>query len=332
MKYWIIILVSIIACNSTHNHSTTLVHNIGFAQGTSYSIKYMSADGQDYHLQIDSIFAEIDNSLSTYLPSSLISQLNAGDTSLYLDTHFVRVFKASQQVSATSSGLFDCTVAPLVQSWGFGTSNPQELDSLVIVELLKKVGYQDVSLKGDSLISNPQLKTLDFNAIAQGYTVDVIAEFFDSLYLTDYLIEVGGELRAKGLNSRDKKWRVGIDKPSNEIDKNDRFQIILNLNDKSLATSGNYRKFYKKDGQIYAHTINPKTAYPVQHSLLSATVIADNCMMADAYATTFMVMGIKQTQEFLKTQEGLEVFLIYTDEDKRWRNWSTEGFESLKVN
>ena len=332
MKYWIIILVSIIACNSTHNHSTTLVHNVGFAQGTSYSIKYMSADGQDYHLQIDSIFAEIDNSLSTYLPSSLISQLNAGDTSLYLDTHFVRVFKTSQQVSATSSGLFDCTVAPLVQSWGFGTSNPQELDSLVIVELLKKVGYQDVSLKGDSLISNPQLKTLDFNAIAQGYTVDVIAEFFDSLYLTDYLIEVGGELRAKGLNSRDKKWRVGIDKPSNEIDKNDRFQIILNLNDKSLATSGNYRKFYKKDGQIYAHTINPKTAYPVQHSLLSATVIADNCMMADAYATTFMVMGVKQTQEFLKTQEGLEVFLIYTDEDKRWRNWSTEGFESLKVN
>jgi thiamine biosynthesis lipoprotein len=142
---------------------------------------------------------------------------------------------------------------------------------------------------------------------------------------------VGGELRAKGLNSRDKKWRVGIYKPSNEIDKNDRFQIILNLNDKSLATSGNYRKFYKKDGQIYAHTINPKTAYPVQHSLLSATVIADNCMMADAYATTFMVMGVKQTQEFLKTQEGLEVFLIYTDEDNRWQNWSTEGFESLKV-
>lgn len=332
MKYGIFILMILLGCSSINEHSKTLVHNVGFAQGTSYSVKYMSTDGNDYHLQIDSIFSVIDNSLSTYLPSSLISQLNAGDTSLILDTHFVRVFKASQHVSTLSSGLFDCTVAPLVQSWGFGTSNPQELDSLAIVKLLKKVGYQDVSLKGDSLLSNPQLKTLDFNAIAQGYTVDVIAEFFDSLYLTDYLIEVGGELRAKGLNSRNKKWRVGIDKPSNEIDKNDRFQLILNLNNKSLATSGNYRKFYKKDGQIYAHTINPKTAYPVQHSLLSATVIADNCMMADAYATTFMVMGVKQTQEFLETHEGLEVFLIYADADNRWRNWLTEGFKSLKVN
>jgi len=331
MKYWIFILVVLLACSGTDD-SKTLVHNVGFAQGTSYSIKYMSNDDIDYHLQIDSIFSVIDNSLSTYLPNSLISQLNAGDTSLTLDTHFVRVFKASQQVSELSSGLFDCTVAPLVQSWGFGTSNPQELDSLAIVKLLKKVGYQDLSLKGDSLLSNPQLKTLDFNAIAQGYTVDVIADFFDSLNLTDYLIEVGGELRAKGLNSRNKKWRVGIDKPSNEIDKNDRFQLILNLNNKSLATSGNYRNYYEKGGQIYAHTINPKTAYPVQHSLLSATVIADNCMMADAFATSFMVMGVKQTQEFLKTHKGLEVFLIYTDYDNRWRNWSTEGFKSLKVN
>ena len=331
MRYFIFIIFLFSACNS-FDSSRSIIHNVGFAQGTSYSIKYMSTDGNDYHLQIDSIFSIIDNSLSTYLPHSLISQLNAGDTSLTLDSHFVRVFKASQQVSELSSGLFDCTVAPLVQSWGFGTSNPQELDSLALVKLLKKVGYQDLSLKGDSLLSNPHLKTLDFNAIAQGYTVDVIAEFFDSLYLTDYLIEVGGELRAKGLNSRNKKWRVGIDKPSNEIDKNDRFQLILNLNNKSLATSGNYRNFYKKDGQIYAHTINPKTAYPVQHSLLSATVIADNCMMADAYATTFMVMGVKQTQEFLETHEGLEVFLIYADADNRWRNWSTEGFKSLKVN
>ena len=205
MKYWIFILVVLLACSGTDD-SKTLVHNVGFAQGTSYSIKYMSNDDIDYHLQIDSIFSVIDNSLSTYLPNSLISQLNAGDTSLTLDTHFVRVFKASQQVSELSSGLFDCTVAPLVQAWGFGTSNPQELDSLAIVKLLKKVGYQDLSLKGDSLLSNPQLKTVDFNAIAQGYTVDVIADFFDSLNLTDYLIEVGGELRAKGLNSRNKKW------------------------------------------------------------------------------------------------------------------------------
>ncbi|MDA9898222.1 FAD:protein FMN transferase [Flavobacteriales bacterium] len=331
MKYWLYILVVFFGCKGVNN-SITLVHNVGFAQGTSYSIKYMASDNQDFHHQIDSIFAEIDNSLSTYIPQSLISQLNTGDTSLILDTHFVRVFKAAQQLSNLSSGLFDCTVNPLVDAWGFGENQKKDLDSIAIIELLNKVGYREVYLKGDSLISNPLLRTLNFNAIAQGYTVDVIAEYLNAQSVTDYLIEVGGELRSKGLNSRNKSWRVGIDKPSNEIDKNDRFQIVINLNNKSLATSGNYRKYYEKDGQIYSHTINPKTAYPVQHSLLSATVIADDCMMADAYATTFMVMGVEQTQEFLKSHPELEVFLIYTDEDNQWKNWFTDGFKSLVIN
>ena len=143
------------------------------------------------------------------------------------------------------------------------------------------------------------------------------------------MIELGGELRAKGYNSRNKKWRVGIDKPSNKIDVNDRFQIILNLQNKSLATSGNYRNFYEKDSQIYSHTINPKTAYPVQHSLLSATVIADDCMIADAYATTFMVMGVEQAKDFLSKHPNLDAFLIFTDVEKSWESWSTEGFKSM---
>ena len=203
---------------------------------------------------------------------------------------------------------------------------------MYIVTLLKKIGFQDLSLKGDSLISNPKLKTMDFNALAQGYTVDVIAELLDSHYVSDYLIELGGELKAKGFNSRNKKWRVGIDKPSNKIDVNDRFQVILNLHNKSLATSGNYRNFYEKDGRIFSHTINPKTAYPVQHSLLSATVITDDCMIADAYATTFMVMGVEQTKDFLSKHPNLEAFLIFINDDGSWENWSTDGFKSLVIN
>ncbi|MDC3103951.1 FAD:protein FMN transferase [Flavobacteriales bacterium] len=329
MRYLIFIVCLFFGCKRLDSFRS-LIHNVGFAQGTSYSIKYMSSD--DYHHEIDSILTVIDNSLSTYNTKSLLSQLNSGDTSLVLDTHFVRVFKASQHISLLSDGLFDCTVAPLVEAWGFGPNDRQEVDSLHIATLLQQVGYQDLWLIGDSLLSNPQQKTIDFNALAQGYTVDVIAELLDSHLVSDYLIELGGELRAKGLNSRNKKWRVGIDKPSNEIDVNDRFQIILNLHNKSLATSGNYRNFYEIDGQLYSHTINPKTAYPVQHSLLSATVIADDCITADAFATTFMLMGLDQTKDFLSKNPNLEAFLIFTNTDQSWENWSTEGFKSIVTN
>lgn len=329
MKYLIFIVCLFFACKGLDS-SKSLIHNVGFAQGTTYSIKYMSSE--DYHHKIDSLLTVIDNSLSTYNANSLLSKLNLGDTSILLDTHFVRVFKASTYISTVSDGLFDCTVAPLVEAWGFGPDEKLETDSLYIVTLLKKIGFQDLSLKGDSLLSNPQQKTLDFNALAQGYTVDVIAELLDSHHIFDYLIELGGELKAKGFNSRNKKWTVGIDKPSNKIDVNDRFQVILNLHNKSLATSGNYRKFYKKDGKIFSHTINPKTAYPVQHSLLSATVITDDCMKADAFATTFMVMGVEQTKDFLSKHANLEAFLIFINDDGSWENWSTDGFKSLVIN
>ena len=330
-KYCFIIIILLGACNGDDN-SESLVHNVGFAQGTSYNIKYMSINGEDFHHEIDSIFLELDSSLSTYVSYSLISRLNSGDTNIVLDDHFVRVFKSAQEVSQISNGLFDCTLAPLVDAWGFGKNIRKEMDSLTVYSLLQEVGYESVTLEGDTAINNPLNRTFDFNALAQGYTVDVIAEFLDKQAIQNYLIEVGGELKAKGLNSRDKIWTVGIDKPSNDIDKNDRFQTILNLKDKSLATSGNYRKFYEKNGQRYSHTINPSTGYPVQHALLSATVIADDCMKADAYATTFMVMGVEPTKEFLKLHPELDAFLIFTNADNLWENWSTEGFKVLEIN
>ena len=156
--------------------------------------------------------------------------------------------------------------------------------------------------------------------------------FLESKNISDYLVEVGGELRARGLNARQKKWLVGIDKPTNDIDRDDRFQVKVHLSDQSLATSGNYRRFYEKDGKRFSHTINPKTGFPVEHSLLSATVITSDCMMADAYATAFMVMGVKETQQFLKNQSDIQCMLIYTDGKKRWKSWYSDGFEELLVN
>lgn len=307
-----------------------MVSNFGYAQGTSYSIKYMVNDEIDYHNQIDSLFLVIDASLSTYLSSSLISRLNKGDNGLLLDTHFVNVFNTSQQVSSRTKGLFDCTIAPLVNAWGFGVeAATDEIDSINIQKIVNQIGYENLSLQGDSLLSNPKGMTIDFNALAQGYTVDVIASFLEQRNITDFMIEVGGEIRVSGLNSRGKNWIIGIDKPTKDIDQSDRFQLKLNLTNKSLATSGNYRKFYEKNNKIYSHTINPKTGFPVQHSLLSASVVADDCISADAYATAFMVMGVKETKAFLKSDTTLQAFLIYTNQDKQWETWSTEGFERM---
>ncbi len=331
MKYaFILCSIFFLSCESNRQ---SLVSNFGFAQGTSYSIKYMSDSAKDYHHQIDSLFLEIDSSLSTYVPYSIISHVNNGDTTVVLDNHFVNVFKASQVVSSQTNGLFDCTVAPLVRAWGFGPDKVQQnIDSLQIVQLTQQVGYKKVFLNNDSLISNSQQLSFDFNAIAQGYTVDVIARFLESKHISDYLVEVGGELRASGLSSRGKKWIVGIDKPTNDINKNDRFQVKVTLHHQSLATSGNYRRFYEKDGKLYSHTIHPKTGFPVNHSLLSATVITDQCMMADAYATAFMVMGVEETQQFLASRNDIECMLIYTNDDMEWQTWYSEGFEEMIIN
>ena len=300
----IAILGLLTACASQHQNEV-LVQNVGFAQGSTYNVLYMTSNGTDYQWEVDSILAEMDSSLSTYQDYSLISKLNQGDTSIFLDEHFVKVFNAFQSVADSTHGKFDCTIAPIVNAWGFGFTERTILDSSLIQSLLQKVGYQKVRLKGDSLLRNPHLLQLDFNALAQGYTVDVIATFLDSMGLQNYMVEVGGELKVKGENANGKNWRIGIDKPSPEIDENNRFQTVVELHNVALATSGNYRNFYLEDGRKYSHTIDPETGYPVKHKLLSVTVITEDCMLADAFATAFMVMGVQKTKRYLKTHPEL---------------------------
>jgi FAD:protein FMN transferase len=330
MRYLLIILVLLSACSSSNDH--LMIHNLGFAQGTTYSIKYLSDDEKDYQNQIDSIFEVLDVSMSTYIPSSLISKINNGQDDFQLDTHFIRVFKKYKVIAAQTDGLFDCSVYPVMKLWDFDANGKTILDSSQIQKTLDFVGYKNLDLVGDTSLFMPKGFMLDFNAIAQGYTVDVISNFLDSLKISNYLVEVGGELRVSGVNAQDKIWRVGIDKPSKVPDTKDRFQIVVELYNKSLATSGNYRKFYVKDGVKYSHTINPKTGFPVQHSLLSASVIADECISADAYATAFMVMGVQKTIEFLKTHQNLHVFLIYSDNKGQMQTWSSSEFEDMVLN
>jgi len=330
LSYFFFVLL--LGCSSSDN--IILVKNSGEAQGSFYHIQYLSEDGISYKTQIDSILLEIDSSLSIYKEYSLITQLNKG-ANIKTDALFNEVYHAAMQVYKETEGNFDCSVYPLVKAWGFYKDN-QLVDSIIIDSLkfrniLQFIGFYKISLIDDSLVL-PKGMSLDFNSIAQGYTVDVIAQFLKSKGDSNYLVEVGGELLAKGKNADGNIWRVGVDKPTDSIDSNERFLFILDLENKALATSGNYRKFYEKDGVKYAHTINPFTAFPAQNRLLSVTVIHDNCMLADAYATAFMVMGIRKSKQFAKLHPEIEVYLVYTSKDGSWKAFISPTMQKRIIN
>ena len=327
----LLFIVFLSACTS--NDNLILVKNSGSAQGTYYHIQYMSNGGKDFHFQIDSIFREIDSSLSIYKEYSLISKLNNGQN-LKTDLLFNEVFLAAEKVYLESEGNFDCSISPLVDAWGFYQDKLDDsivIDSAKFYNILPFIGFDKIKLIDDSLILPKGMK-LDFNAIAQGYTVDVIAQFLQAKGDSNYLIEVGGEPLVKGENADGNTWRVGVDKPSENTDENERFQFILDLKNKALATSGNYRKFYEKNGVKYSHIINPFTGFPTQNRLLSVTVIHENCMLADAYATAFMVMGVKKSKQFLKTHPEIEIYLVYTNKNGEWNTFISSDFKKRIVN
>ena len=319
---FVIFLVIFFLFSCIHSVNDILVTNSGEAQGSYYHIKYMSYDGCNYKSEIDSIFLEVDSSLSIYREYSLISNLNLGNEYI-TDSLFNEVFYASRKVFKETGGYFDCSIQPLVNIWGFyenKMSDSISIDSNIVREAISKVGFHKIELN-DSLLIMPKGMKLDFNSIAQGFTVDLIGRFLDSKGINNYMVEVGGEVLAKGLNPDGDIWRIGIEKPSEEISSRGHFEFILDLKDKALATSGNYRKFYIKDGIKYSHTINPLTGFPAQNRLLSVTVLHDQCIFADAYATAFMAMGVKKTKQFLKSYPNLQVYLIYTGKDGSWKNY-----------
>lgn len=307
-----------------------LVKIAGEAQGTTYHITYLSENNADYKKEIDSIFKKIDTSLSTWIPASILSKINRNDSTVVIDDHFINVFTKSMKVSKETNGMFDITVAPIINAWGFGFSKKAQVDSVMIDSLLHFVGYKLVKLEEKKLIKEKPQVMLDFNAIAPGYTVDVLAAYLESKEISNYIIELGGEVRAKGKKDNDSTWTVGIDQPNEQATDGRPLKAIIKLKDRALATSGNYRKFYIENGKKRAHIIDPHTGYPAQHNLLSATVLADDCATADAYATAFMVMGVEKAKEFLDQHKELQlqVFFIY-NENGSWKTYSSETLKPL---
>lgn len=305
----------------------------GEAQGSTYGIKYISNSDKDLQQSVDSILEVIDLSMSTYRPESIISKINRGER-VQIDNHFENVFKASQTIWEQSDGMFDPTVGILVNAWGFGANkNQNNLTQIQIDSLRNFVGFNKVQLTDEKFIEkeNPAI-FFDFNAIAQGYTVDVIADFLKSKGITNFVVEVGGEIYLSGKNTIDnKKWTIGIEDPTLPSDKRE-LMTTVQFENQGLATSGNYRKIRTDSltGEKFVHSINPKTGLAKQSNLLSATVITDSAMYADGYATMFMVLGTEASKAFLENHPELNVLLIYNNENNEVLTFATKGFQDLQ--
>lgn len=337
MKNYILILVAVIglfqSCKK-NNDTKFRNENVGGALGTSYSIISISSEKLDLQKDIDSVFAVINHSLSTYIPESDISRINKGDSTIAVDMMFREVFDLSKTIHEETNGFFDPTVGTLVNAWGFGPERQISMDSLKIDSLLNFVGLHKVTLDDSNHIVKANANIyLDFNAIAKGYSIDRLAAMLDAKGIENYLIEVGGELVAKGKNTiKDKFWVVGIDDPEEQM--NRATKILIHLNDRALASSGNYRKYRidEETGKKFVHTVNPKTGYTQVSSTLAVTILADNCATADAYATAFMAMGLDEAFKLLEENKSIEAYIVYIDENGDTQEFSTKGFKTLVVN
>lgn len=306
----------------------------GEALGTTYQFKFFHNDHLDLNQGIDSVFAVINQSMSTYIPTSDISRINGGDTSVTVDHNFQEVFKLSYKIYTESGGYFDPTVGKLVNAYGFGPETSVSIHQKVIDSLLPYVGLDKIRVTPEGLVEkeSPGIY-LDFNAIAKGYAVDAIARYFDQQGIEDYLLEIGGEMVGKGVNKgKDKSWVVGIDNPLQSQNMRT-LQAAVRLEDRAMATSGNYRKF-KTDpetGRAYVHSINPLTGMAEKSNILSASVLAENCALADGYATAFMVMGLEESMELLKKLDNVDVFFIYAGEENALETYASPGFDKVLV-
>ena len=316
----------VVACNSNKTDLQVLQGN---AIGTTYSIKYIASKNTNFELKIDNLIKAVNKSTSTYIPSSDISKINNGDTSIVVDAIFEEVFNKSEKIYNETDGDFDPTVGVLVNAWGFGPGTKiNNLDSLKIDSLLTYVGFNKVSLSNKKVTKLYPEIYIDFNAIGKGYLVDLIARQFETANIENYMVEIGGEIRVKGKNQKDEFWKIAIENPNEDGTRS--FATIIQLKDEAMATSGNYRKYRTTaDGKKYVHTINAKTGYASESNLLSASVISNgDCADVDGYATAFMAMGLDKSIAFLKQHTELKAFLIYANENGEIKTFASANFDN----
>jgi thiamine biosynthesis lipoprotein len=314
------------------NKNDTKNYNYIFNQGeifhTSYHIKY--AYERSLEKEILEEMERFDASLNPFKANSIISKVN-DNQDVELDSFFTTVFNKSMEVSRKSEGKFDITASPLINAWGFGFKNTDSVTPEIIDSLKQFVGYEKISIGENGAIvkSDPRVQ-INTSAIAKGYSCDVVANVLKRHGIENYMVEIGGEIAAKGLNDKGECWHISIDKPLDDKSGTmHELQTVLSICDKCMATSGNYRNYYVKDGKKYAHTIDPQTGYPSEQDILGATVIADDCMTADAYATAFMALGLEKSETLAKSIPGLFYYFIYKKPDETLSVAFSEGFEQF---
>jgi FAD:protein FMN transferase len=330
-RYLYIFIVSVVIVSGCKEKKTEILNFSGFAQGTTYSIVYdnnRKISAEQLKEKVEKLLHEFDMSLSLYIDSSIICRINRNEN-VVPDKYFLEVFSKSVLVSKMTDGAFDITVAPLVKAWGFGPDGHKNITVSKRDSLLRLVGMDKVSITDGRLIKTNPAVTLDVNAIAQGYSVDVVCGFLDKLGFLNYLVEIGGEVRGKGTKAG-ALWRIGIDKPvDGNMSPGETLQAVIQLENKAIATSGNYRKFYIENGVKYSHHINPKTGNISENTLLSVTIMADECAMADGIATGCIVMGKEKAIDFINSHPQLNGYLVYSDESGNFKTWISPGLSDF---
>ncbi|MDR3236833.1 MAG: FAD:protein FMN transferase [Prevotellaceae bacterium] len=327
IKYigFLTLLLLFAACRQERNAYYTID---GFTQGTSYHIIYHDVQQRDLSPAIDSILKDFSKSLSVYDSLSLISKINRNETT-EVDQYFAQVFHRAKEIYNDTRGALDISAAPLFNAWGFGFKKREKVTPQLIDSLKTFTGMDKVRLEGRQIVKSDARITFNMNAIAQGYSVDVVCEWFASQGIADYLVEIGGEIRCHGKNKKGNQWAVGIDKPEeNNMTAGEHLQTVVHFTNRAMATSGNYRKFYVENGEKYSHTINPASGRPVTHSLLSATLFTADAMTADAYATVCMVVGLERAKEILQQHPEWGAYLIY-EKDGMLQTFTTADVQDM---
>ena len=327
MKKIVILMIGLMVLSSCVRQPRKMVLE-GLAQGSYYSIIYFDTEGRNFQYEIDSIFQAVDRSVNLWVDSSVISKVNRNEE-VTLDDIFIDNFNIAQKAAQLSDGYFDPTISPIVAAWGFSYKSGDSLTPQLIDSLRQLVDYRKVCIKNGKVVKEHPAIQLDFNAIAQGYTSDMIASFLETQGIKDYLVDTGGEIMARGGKPNGQPWIVGIEKPAKNWDSEQEVQTRVVLRDKGLVTSGSTRKYVERDGKRYPHCIDPKTGYPVEHQVLSVTVMADNSVWADALASIGMVMGMKRSLPLIEAMDGVEAYYIFVNGQNELETYATEGFKAL---